>query len=325
MLSTVVGNFPKVGDSHEQQKLRRTIESYQQGKASLQELEQIENDVTREAIEHQIASGIALITDGQIRWTDPLTWPARKLKGVSINGLLRFFDNNVYYRQPVVDSPVGWETPLLVDDFKFAHRVAAGRAEVKAVLPGPYSLGRLSKNNHYGRFEDLVFDFARALSKEMEALEEAGATFIQIDEPSLPLYPENFQMAAKALEICARAVKRARVALTTYFAGIGRIHPNVLSLPVHVLGLDLVSAPENVRLVREQPFTHELALGVVDARNTRMEREEDLLRLIQSLQKNGDRIRYVNPSCGLEFLPHDVAIRKLALVGTLAGKVKQAV
>lgn len=325
MLSTVVGNFPKIGDSHEKQKLRRAIDGFQNGKISQEELARIEDEVTREAIDTQVKAGIQLITDGQIRWQDQGTWPARKLKGIAITGLIRFFDNNVYYRQPVVESAVAWTEPILVRDFQFAVQAAPKTVKVKAVLTAPYTLARLSRDNHYHNLENLTNDFAKALAKEAKALEDAGAEFIQFDDPFLPYHPEDFKLAAKALETCTAQLSKAKTAAYFYFANVEKVYDSLSSLPVHVIGLDLVSDPANAKLVREKAFGKELSLGVVDARNTKMEKESDLRGLLASFEKNRDRIQYVAPSAGLEFLPYDTAVEKLKLVGSLSAKVKEVV
>ncbi len=317
MKSSVVGNFPKVGDSHEQQKLRRGIEAYQQQKILKADLQEIQDAVTQQAIQEQINAGIDLITDGQIRWDDPLVWPARKFKGISVNGLLRFFDNNVYYRQPVVESAVGWIEPVLVHDFQFALRSVPKTASLKVVLPGPYTLGRLSKNQHYSKIEDLVLDFARALAKEAKALEGAGAKFLQFDEPSLPLYPEDFKLAAKAIEICTTPLAHSTIYVYTYFSSLSKTFDDLQNLPIHGLGVDLVSSAENIQLLRDKRSAKDLALGLVDARNTKMENEEDLRNLLESFEKNLDRIQFLNPSCGLEFLPYNSAVKKLNLIAGL--------
>jgi 5-methyltetrahydropteroyltriglutamate--homocysteine methyltransferase len=317
MKSSVVGSFPKIGDSYQKQKLRRGLESYQQQKISEEELQKIQDEVTREVIETQIKAGIEVITDGQVRWEDPLVSPARKLSGISINGLLRFFDNNVYYRQPVIESAVGWSEPILVRDFQFALKSAPKTIQIKAVLPGPYTLARLCKNRHYSKQEDLVLDLARALAREARALEDAGARLLQFDEPSLPFYPEDFKLAAKALEICVTPLAHSTIYLYTYFSGISKIFDQLSTLPVHGIGVDLASSRENIQLIQEKRFPKDLALGLVDARNTKMEKEEELRNLLESFEKNADHIQFLNPSCGLEFLPYDSALEKLNLVSGL--------
>jgi len=322
MEATVVGNFPRVGDSLEQQRLRRAIDAWQQGKVDIQEVIKFENELTVEAINEQINAGISLITDGQIRWVEPLTWIAGKLKGIKITGLIRLFDNNVYYRQPVIEGPVGWQEPILVKDFEFAQKTAAGRAQVKAVLPAPYTLARLSKNNHYKSLQELVMDMAKAIKQEAEALVKAGATFIQFDDPSLPYNPEDFAMAAKALEMVTSGLGQTKTAVYTYFTSVNKIFPNVQKLPVHILGLDLVSDTGNLKLLKDNKFEKDLAIGIIDGRNTKLENENDLKTVLKSLDKNQEKIKYVNPSSGLEFLPRDVAIKKLKLTGALARQMQ---
>lgn len=320
MIATVVGNFPKVEDSYEGQKLRRAIEAHQHEKISQEEVARIEDEITQKVINLQIAAGIELITDGQIRWTDQLTWPARKLSGVRLTGLIRFFDNNVYYRQPVIEKAVGWKEPMVTDDFTFAKKTAGSRAEVKAVIPGPYSLARLSKDNHYGRLSDLVHDLAKAIGEEVKALQKAGATFIQFDEPSLPYHPEDFKLAEEGLTIALAPASGIKTAVCTYFSGVSKIYSDLMHLPVDILGIDLVSDPQNILLLQKSPAAKMLALGIVDARNTKMEKEEDLRKLLASVEKNRDKIKYINPSAGLEFLPYETAVRKLELVGKLADR-----
>ena len=56
-----------------------------------------------------------------------------------------------------------------------------------------------------------------------------------------------------------------------------------------------------------------VVLGVVDARNTRLETEREVASLIEEALKlvPADRL-WVAPTTGLEYLPHDVALKKLA-------------
>ncbi|HEX9640710.1 MAG TPA: methylcobamide--CoM methyltransferase, partial [Candidatus Krumholzibacteria bacterium] len=60
------------------------------------------------------------------------------------------------------------------------------------------------------------------------------------------------------------------------------------------------------------PFTKKLGLGIIDARNTRLESPEQIAERIRVL---GDGVEpdniYVSPNTGLEFLPREVAQEKL--------------
>jgi len=96
------------------------------------------------------------------------------------------------------------------------------------------------------------------------------------------------------------------------------------SFPVAQIGLDLRS--RDTRAVEGlRAFKQTVVLGAVDARNTRVETEREITELIDRALRTvpGDRI-WLAPTTGLEYLPHDVARRKLdALVSAArAGGVR---
>ena len=88
--------------------------------------------------------------------------------------------------------------------------------------------------------------------------------------------------------------------------------PGLFDLPVDIVGVDVVSREKNLDLLLEYWNEKEIGLGCVDARNTKMESEPELLALLEKATKRipEDKI-FINPSCGLEFLPHAVARDKL--------------
>ena len=89
-------------------------------------------------VREQTAVGLDVVTDGQVRWYDPISHLARHCEGIQINGLLRYFDTNFYFRQPVVSGRIRRREPVLRREFEVA-RAATDRV-VKPVLTGPYSL-----------------------------------------------------------------------------------------------------------------------------------------------------------------------------------------
>lgn len=319
MIITVVGNYPKIPNNPHPQKLRRALTQFEKGEITAQQRAEVEDEVTREVINEQVEAGVELITDGQIRWEDGQTYLAKKLAGFSINGLSRYFDTNMYFRQPIVEGRVEWREPITIRDFQFAAQNSP--RPVKAVLTGPYTLARLSKNQHYPEFSALVLDLAKALNQEARALQAAGAKHLQFDEPSLLKHKTDFSVFREAAEILADEVS-AKKALVTYFGDVSGIYPQILGLPFQVIGLDFVVAPQNFEIISTAPFTKELAAGIVDARNTRLETVEEILAAIDRLRGiiPLDRL-YLSPNCGLEFLPREVAQAKLA---RLADAVNEA-
>jgi 5-methyltetrahydropteroyltriglutamate--homocysteine methyltransferase len=309
MIATVVGSYPKVPNLPRPARLRNAINRHDRGQLNEAELRQVQDEVTIEAIEEQADAGLDLITDGQIRWDDEQTYLASKLAGVSINGLIRWFDSNMYYRQPVVENGVAWREPITTRDYAFA--VEHSSKPVKAVLTGPYTLARLSVDQHYNDTEKLALALAEALNQEARALEKAGAKLIQFNEPAILSNKGDYPAFVNT---CRRVTDglSAETALYLYFGDVDGIYPQVLDLPFDLIGLDFCMGASNEQVLHRSPFTKKLGLGVVDARNTRLETKDQIVERIKALSNGvpADRI-HVSPSAGLEFLPREVAQEKL--------------
>ena len=310
MQTTVVGNYPKIPNRPRPARLRQAIARFDRGEISREELRAVEDDVTREVIDEQVEAGLDLISDGQVRWEDDQTYFARGLSGVSINGLVRFFDSNTYFRQPVVRGPVAWTGPITVDDYRFAS--GYGPRPVKAVLPGPYTLARLSLDEHYHSLEACAMAYAEALNREALALQEAGAPIVQLNEPSILKYKMDLPLFRRAIERALDGVSTSR-ALYVYFGDVEGLYPQLLELPIDILGLDFVAGAPNSDLLKSVPFTKTLGLGIIDARNSKLESVEQIVGWLRRIQEIVPLERvHLSPGCGLEFLPREVAQAKLA-------------
>lgn len=321
MITTVVGSYPKIG-AKQGPNLRAALTQFEQGRITEAELHRIEDEVTRIAINEQEEAGIDLVTDGQIRWEDGQTYFARRMKGFSISGLIRYFDTNTYYRQPVVEEAVEWREPIALKDFRFAQSVSS--KSLKVVITGPYTLARLSKNTAYQDFGSLVRDLAKALNQEALALQKAGAGFIQFDEPAILKHKEDLPILAEAAQVLTKGIT-AKKAIYTYFGSLDGLYPDFLELPFDVFGLDFVMGEANFRIVKRFPEDKELGFGIVDARNTKLETVEDIVQGVKRISRVVplDRL-YLNPSCGLEFLPRPNANDKLMRLVEGAAKAKEA-
>jgi len=310
MLTTVVGNYPKIPDRPRPPKLRSAIARLERGEIGADELRRVEDEVTVEVIEEQAQAGLDIVTDGQIRWEDDQTYFARRMDGFSISGLIRYFDTNTYYRQPVVEGPVRWSASGgVAQDYEFA--AVQSPVPVKAAVTGPYTLAVLSANHHYGSLRELVLALATELRNEVLALERAGAPIIQVNEPAILQQKEDFPLFRQALEAMMDGL-RTEAHLYTWFGDISGVYPQILELPFAAIGLDFVKGPANWDVIASRPFTKKLGLGIVDARNTRLESVEEIVGAVRraSAIVSPEAI-YVNPSCGLEYVPRQVAQAKL--------------
>ena len=316
MIATSVSHYPKVGNGSGQQALRQAIARFDRGENGRSELSAVADAVTVEAIREQEAAGLDLVTDGQIRWQDPLTYICSRLEGFEIAGLLRWFESNTYYRQPVAVAPIRWERPVLVEDLRFAR--AHAERPVKAVVTGPYTIATLSETRLEGGRGRLALEVAAALNQELRALAAESPVRIQVDEPAITAnrsvgYPRDMGLFAEAMAALVEGVD-APLSLYLYHGSAEDI-PGLLEMPFDLFGLDLVQGAAGWRLLEEWPRGKGVGLGIVDARNVRMEDPAALAAMIaRGVAAAGEERVHVSPSCGLEFLPRETAFAKLRLV-----------
>lgn len=306
------GSYPRIGDSQEQQVLRRTIADWEKGKKSDDELRDAENDMTRIAIEEQVNAGLDLVTDGQIRWYDPISHVAGRLKGVEVNGLLRFFDTNFYFRQPVIKGTLKRTKPIIIDEFIYAKAIST--RPVKPVITGPYTLARfsISKADSYKTLSMLVEAFAEAIAEEIRQLSRYGADIIQVDEPGVIKYHKDYDVFREAMIVLNGAKGSSKLALYTYFGDVAPLYNKFQELPVEILGLDFTYSRDLVELILKEGSEKPLGLGLIDGRNTKLESRRRIINILNKvLPRIKGGISYLNPSCGLEYLPRNKAFEKL--------------
>lgn len=319
---TVVGSYPKPPHEGGHFPLRKVLRDLDHGEASLVDVHAAEDDLVREVIAEQAAAGVELVTDGQVRWDDGQTRFAEGLEGFVTSGLLRYFDTNTYFRQPVVKGRVHRRGPIVLEELLFARDHSP--SPVKAVVTGPYTLAALSLDEHYGDPEALAEDLARALNEEARDLAAAGAEVVAFDEPALARIPGS---PPGDLDVFARVAPalvedlQATTVLQTYFGDVAEHGPGFFDLPFDVFGLDLVAGPANREAIHEFPGDKALQAGVVDGRNTRLEDEDALVETIGSLAEvvPPDRL-WVSPSSGLEYLPREAAQRKCQRLAEAAAR-----
>jgi len=311
LILTNAGSYPRIGDVPDLQQHRRAYAQRERGEISDGEFRRVEEEVTAQVIREQIEAGVELVTDGQLRWYDPYSHFARGLEGVEINGLLRLFDTNFYFRQPVVKGSLRRRGPILLGEYTFARSVSS--RPVKPVLTGPYTLARGSVlEGGYQTLHALVLAYAEILSEEVKDLAAAGARVIQVDEPAILRHPEDVGLLQEALAPLDRATGPACLVLHVYFGDAALLYPDLQALPVDVLSLDFTYSPKLPRLIAETGASKPPGLGVIDGRNTRLETPETVFPILDAvLPRLPTSQAYLSPSCGLEFLPRERARAKL--------------
>lgn len=312
VIAATHSNFPRVGDDPGQQKLRRAYSDLEKGKIDDSQFGEIQDQLVKELVLIQESSGCDVVTDGMIRWYDHASHIASHLTGFGINGLLRFFDTNYYYRQPVAGDDIAEGNGGLADETAFT--VKNSRRPVKGVLMGPYSLARMSQNKSKLSFEKLCLRIAEILGREIGRISSKGAAFIQIEEPAFVREPEDFQLLNESFTILARNKGKAGIILAFYFGNCTPLIDRLSEIPADMFGLDFTYSHGLTEKLRREGFPVPISFGILDGRNTKMESPETIAGELEPLvARLGFDGCHVTTSCGLEFLPRDYAIKKLAL------------
>ena len=346
------GSYPRVSDNPESQLLERTAVSFSRGERTSADLLDAQNTVTRRAISEQVRAGLEIVTDGQIRWNDPISHLAAKLDNVTLQESLPFFGTQKSFRQPVCCGKPVRRNAMIVDEYSFARNALghlrtppgkAGKLAIKPVLTGPYTLAKLSASDssakngahdHRAHLEERVHAYSEILALEIEALAQSGAHLIQIDEPAILAHPDEWIIFVAAVKRLAesrdkihKAGRKLDLALYSYFGNASPLYEKLVGLPVEILGLDFVSSPTLFETILSVGAPKSLALGFLDGRSPKMENVTELAsRVDRILPKITGSQVFLGTSCGLDYLAADVAFAKLAslsnLLTTLTGTPK---
>jgi 5-methyltetrahydropteroyltriglutamate--homocysteine methyltransferase len=311
LILSSAGSYPRIGDTPDAQRHRRAYAQHERGEISDAEWRGVEDEVSEHVVREQAAIGLDVVTDGQVRWYDPISHVARHCEGVQINGLLRYFDTNFYFRQPVVSARIRRRESVLRREFEVA-RAATDRV-VKPVLTGPYSLARGSiLEGGYRNRRELAHAWAEVLAQEVSDLVHAGAAVIQVDEPHMLRHPEDADLVHEGLATLAAAARgRAHLALYTFFGDALPLWDAIMAMPVDLVGLDLTYGPKLADRIAEAGAPRNLVLGMVDGRNTKLESRDALRRTLDRVLPALRGPVGLGPSCGLELLPRARARAKL--------------
>ena len=321
--TTLVGGVPKIGDAPEEQTLRRSLHQFDKGELTSDALEKIKDEITKDILSRQEQAGIDILTDGLIRWDDAVTYLARKIMGFEISGLTRYFDTNTFYRQPIVASRLETSDTLVTRDYQFAARSTS--RPVKAVLTGPFTIAKLSRNQFYGQERQLIYDLAHILHREVQSLQAAGCLYVQFDEPALLSHKEEWKVFAQAYEMVTAGLTNIEKTIFFNFGNVDGVYPKILDLPVERIGLELTAGHKNWDVIRKSKCTKKLMAGVINTRNTKMESESDVAALVQELGEVASiEDAWLTHNFSLEFLPRSNAKQKVELLVKSAKSFKGA-
>jgi 5-methyltetrahydropteroyltriglutamate--homocysteine methyltransferase len=196
---TQVGSWPRSRD------LLRALRDKQHGRLTRAEFEAVADREVRRCVALQVEAGVDVVVDGEHRRDNFYSFITDKLDGTRLMSLAEMLDTvedkaafeemlqtldvpASSIRNPTCVGKLARREPLAVDELRFVQQLTD--KPVKVTLPGPYLLtrsmwvGAFSKAGYADKTE-LGDDIVRILREELVALRDAGAAFVQFDEPVL--------------------------------------------------------------------------------------------------------------------------------------------
>jgi 5-methyltetrahydropteroyltriglutamate--homocysteine methyltransferase len=196
---TQVGSWPRSRD------LLRALRDRQQGRLSRAEFDRVADGEVRRCVTAQLEAGVDVVVDGEQRRDNFYSFVTEKLAGTQLMSLAEMLDTvedksgfeemldtldvpASAIRNPTCVGRLARREPLAVDDLRFVQQLTD--QPVKITLPGPYLLTRSMwvgafTSKAYASKTAMGEDVVRILREELLALRDAGAAFVQFDEPVL--------------------------------------------------------------------------------------------------------------------------------------------
>jgi 5-methyltetrahydropteroyltriglutamate--homocysteine methyltransferase len=294
-------------------------------------LEAAQDDATVLAIRDQERAGLDIVSDGEQRRESYSNRFATALDGIDIEN-----PGTVINRSgkpipvPRVVGPIKRRHAVELRDLKVLR--ANTDRQIKATVPGPFTMGKQAQDDYYKDEEAVALAYAEAVNGEIKDLFAAGADVVQIDEPWMQQHPDKArQYGLKALDRALDGVA-GTVAVHLCFGYAAVVHdkpsgysflPELEGSKAQQVSIEVAQPKLDLKVLRELP-SKTIILGVIDLADKTIETPQVVAdRLRRALAHiPADRV-VVAPDCGMKYLPRAVAFGKMKAMAEGAAIVRR--
>ncbi|AAY80194.1 5-methyltetrahydropteroyltriglutamate--homocysteine methyltransferase [Sulfolobus acidocaldarius] len=310
--TALVGSYPKPV------KIAKVISRLKSGKIekskAYEELMKFEKRILEEVKEYELD----YTTDGMVGWDDIADLTTSFLEGVEKGALERFFDNNFYYRKIVINQKLGYKSQNdYVQYFKQVKEISKDlKSKIKIVILGPLTFLQLAENNYYDDVGNIIDDYAKSTNSLLRDLIDYYDV-VEVHEPSLfqkGIKGALLQSSQQVYEKLFNGINKEKHVLTYFDIRFDRIQ-YLLNLPADYFGFD-VTEQNKTKLGRLYGYMKDMNvyLGVIDSRNTKMDKISTIRRIIEKVHEKGAKSLIIGNSSFNDFIPEIVVRRKLKLL-----------
>lgn len=274
-------------------------------------------DDVRALVTLQERLGFAAATDGNLSWQDAFRGVVENHPAFEANGLVRLFETNKFYRQPVLKA-TPTPRPQTLEPHFLLERVRT-RLPKKAILPSPYWFARAAHRPTGQPVAQAGEVVARYLNGVARWLEKEGYAHVQFNDPLLFYEREPDLQLAAALYETVLAGLHATTIVNFPNGNAARHLAWAAALPARFVGIDFVET--HIEDLKAPKARLRLLAAVVDSQESLVESEAHLRRLVDAIEK---RLRpdelHLTHTWDLEFLPTRVAVQKLELLSRVVAR-----
>ncbi len=303
-----------------------------------EELKRKQDEATEWALYEQEATGVDIVTDGEIRRKNYVHYYCRNLCGFDFEHRARKTVKAGSYELvvPTISGPITPRKVSLPADYQFVRERT--NRQVKMTIPGPVTIMDFSKDQYYGDDTVLAMELAGAIRTEVEALRAVGCKIIQFDEPSFLRYPDKvLDYGLRALEACFAGITDITT-VVHICCGLPSdlkdqpkanqddyscIAPALALSNIDQISIEGAHRSLDARVLREFG-NKEIIFGVVDIGNPHVETVEHIeSRIKRVLHCVGSDRLLIGLDCGMIYLDPPVAKSKLTNLVEAVRRVRE--
>ena len=218
----------------------------------------------------------------------------------------KWFNTNYHYIVPEIDDDTEIELSGTkpVEEFKTAKALGV---DTKVTLIGPFTLLKLAKYTGSKISKDFAGALTKAYIELFSKLSEAGAEWVQIDEPSLvkDIDVEDKALFSEIYKSLLEDKKSLKILLQTYFGDIRDIYTEVTALNFDGIGLDFIEGRKTLELVKTNGFPGDKLLfaGLVNGKNIWRNNYAKTIDRLKEIKSLGAEV-VLSTSCSLLHVPY---------------------
>ncbi len=277
------------------------------------------DDATLAVVADQLAAGVDIVTDGEVRRASYSERFSNALDGIDRDHPgTATSRTGAQVAVPRIVGPIERREAVEVDVARLIGSVF--QAPLKVTLPGPFTMAQLCQDDYYSNAGERAMAFAGAVNAEMHELFAAGVAVVQIDEPYLQARADEARDYALDAIAAALAGAKGRTTLHSCF-GYGRYvkdKPAGYPFFAELAGcaaddISIESAQPDLDLAMLTELGDKtIQLGVIDCASHDIETPDAVADRIGRAAETVAVGRLVAaPDCGMKYLPRAVAQAKL--------------